>query len=384
MRRWVCVAVAIVALGLPCPALALDGGLARTPPMGWSSWNHFYCGVDEQVVRETADAMASNGMRRAGYRYVMVDDCWSSPARGPRGELRADPASFPSGIAALARYVHERGLRFGLYHDLGSLTCAGRPGIAGREREDLALFAAWGVDAVKVDFCSVDGATRADPARAYARVRDAISAAGRPMLLSICSWGQGQPWRWGRGVGHTWRTTGDIADNWRSVLRIAGRNQRLARYSGPGAWNDPDSLEVGNGGLSAREDRSHMSLWAMMAAPLIAGNDVRSMSPATERTLLNREVLALDQDRAARSGRRVFRRAGREVWVRRLRGGDRAVLLLNRRARATTITAPPKVTGLARCAHRARDLWARRRLRIPPVISARVPAHGVRLLRVLR
>ena len=382
MRRPPPIVAALAALACPSPALALEDGLARTPPMGWGSWNRFDCRIDERTVRETADAMVATGMRDAGYRYVLLDDCWMSPTRTPAGDLQPDAARFPSGIGSLGRYIHARGLRFGLYQDLGARTCNGGPGLAGREREDLQQFADWGVDYVKVDYCFVDEAARADPARAYARVRDAIRATGRPMVFSICNWGRRRPWRWGPRVGHMWRTTYDIENNWRSVLHVADANNKLARFAGPGRWNDPDGLEVGNGGMTAREDRAHMSLWAIMAAPLMAGSDVRTMSSATRRTLLNPEVLAVDQDPAGRQGRRVVRRNGREVWVRRLRGGDRAVLLLNRRSRSTSITATPRAMGLPARGRRVRDLWARRSLRTPLLLSARVPAHGARLFRV--
>jgi alpha-galactosidase len=382
MRGLIAIAAALTALCCAPPALALDDGLARTPPMGWSSWNHFGCDVDERQIRETADAMVANGMRAARYRYVLLDDCWMAPERGSGGRLQAHPTRFPRGIKALADYVHARGLRFGLYHDLGAKTCNGGPGIAGHEREDMRQFAGWGVDYVKVDFCFVGPAGWKNPERAYARVGYAIRETGRRMVLSVCSWGRGKPWLWGRRVGHLWRTTPDISDSWRSIVGIADRTARLARYAGPGGWNDPDSLEVGNGGMSDAEYRSHMSLWAVLAAPLIAGNDVRSMSAATRRTLLNAEVLRVDQDPAGRQGRRVSRQRGREVWVRRLRGGDRAVLLFNRGRRAARVTATPRALGLSWRRRRVRDLWARRWVHSGPVLSARVPAHGVRFLRV--
>lgn len=373
-----------VVLCLPGPAAALEDGLARTPPMGWSSWNHFDCRVDEQVVRQTADAMVQSGMRDAGYRYVNVDDCWMAGARDASGRLQADPERFPSGIPALARYVHQRGLRLGLYTDLGTRTCAGRPGLAGHEEQDVRTMTSWGIDYLKVDFCQVPPDVFRQPAPAYARVRDALRRSGRRVVLSICNWGVAAPWRWGAAVGHLWRTTGDIRDSWRSVMRIAGRNGRLARYAGPGGWNDPDMLQVGNGGMSSREDRAHFSLWAMMAAPLIAGNDVRLMSGPTRRTLLNREVIAVDQDRRGAQGRRV-QRGRHEVWVKRLRGGGRAVLLLNRGRRRARLRFDLRRLGVRPArSYRVRDLWARRWRRTGRVLRARVPSHGVALFRVGR
>jgi alpha-galactosidase len=385
-RRCLLSAVAVAALlVLPASAAALDDGLARTPPMGWSSWNHFGCGVDEAIVRQTAAALVASGMRDAGYRYVNVDDCWLAPTRDAAGRLRPDPARFPSGIAALASYLHARGLRLGLYGSLGGFTCAGRPGLAGHEGDDVKRLAAWGVDYLKIDFCGVDAAVRRDPAPAYAAIRDLVRVTGRPIVIGISSWGIGQPWRWGPRTGHLWRVAGDIRDEWASIIRIAGRDALRGRYAGPGGWNDPDSLEVGNGGMTATEDRAHFALWAMSSAPLIAGNDVRVMNRATRRTLLNREVIAVDQDRRGDQGRRVRSRRGREVWVKRLSNGARAVLLLNRRSRAATVRADARTLALPRARHYcARNLLAHRSRRLARVLRTRLPRHGVAIYRIAR
>src|SRR3954447_9678116 len=374
--RIVLAAVA-AALVLPAPAAALEDGLARTPPMGWSSWNRFGCGIDERTVRETADALVASGMREAGYRYVNVDDCWMAPARDGSGRLQADPLRFPSGILALAAYVHARGLRLGLYTSIGARTCQGLPGLAGHERDDLERIAGWGADYLKVDFCGADDAVRKDPAGAYARVRDGLAAGGRKLVLAICTWGRGRPWTWGPRVGHMWRVSGDIRPTWRSVLHNARRS--LGHAAGPGGWNDPDSLEVGNRGLTAREERAHLGLWAMLAAPLIAGNDVRNMSRTTRRILLNRELIAVDQDRLGAPARRL-RRGRHEVWRRRLAGGARGVLLLNRGRR----TAVLRYRLGGRRGYRVRDLWRHRWRTSGPVLRAHVRGHAAALFRIPR
>jgi alpha-galactosidase len=295
--------------------------------MGWNTWNHFGCNIDEALIRDMADAMVNSGMRDAGYEYVIIDDCWQI-ARGADGEIVADPGRFPSGIETLADYVHERGLKLGIYTDAGLYTCQGRPGSYGHEQQDANTYAAWGVDYVKVDWCYAE---ELGPRSPYALWRDILCAVDRPMVFSICNWGLDAPWSWGPGTGHLWRTTYDIEDRWGSILEIADFNVHLAAYAGPGGWNDPDMLEVGNGGMTNAEYRAHMSLWAIMAAPLIAGNDLQTMSPATRDLLTNQEVIAVDQDRAGIQGTRVHDAGLREVWVKPLaEAGTRAVVLLNR------------------------------------------------------
>ena len=355
--------------------------LAPTPPMGWSSWNRFGCDVDEGIVRDTADALVASGMRAAGYRYVNVDDCWMAPTRDSLGGLRPDPAKFPSGIPALADYVHARGLRLGLYTSIGARTCQGRPGLQGHLESDVRRLAAWGVDYLKVDFCAPDEATRRNPEPAFRRVRRALDESGRPVVLSITTWGQGAPWRW--GFGELWRVTGDIRAEWDWIVRIPARSHLRRRFAGPGGWNDADMLEVGNPGLSDREGRAHFGLWAILASPLIAGNDVRTMSRITTRTLLNPEVIAVNQDRLGRQGRRL--RAGRrQVWVKRVTGG-RAVLLLNRGRRGARMRVRLDRIGLPSAErYRVRDLWRRRSRDSGPVLRARVLAHQARLFRIRR
>ncbi len=358
---------------------ALDNGLARTPPMGWNSWNHFGCNVSAQLIRETADAIVQSGMRDAGYQYVVIDDCWQV-ARDARGRLVADSARFPGGMRALADYVHARGLKFGLYTDAGRRTCQGRPGSYGSEDIDAATFAEWGVDYVKVDWCYAEGL---DAPTQYARFRDALARASRPIVFSICEWGSHTPWDWGPTTGNLWRTTTDIEDNWNSMVTILDISAQHASAARPGAWNDPDMLEVGNGGMTEDEYRAHFSLWAIMAAPLMAGNDLRAMSPATRDNLTNREVIAVDQDSLGVQGTIVSERTPElQVWMKPLSDGSRAVVLFNRSALQTVISASwwrLRIQGPAR----VRDLWTHTDLGIfTDRFSATVPAHGAVMVRV--
>ncbi|MDB5691748.1 MAG: glycoside hydrolase family 27 protein [Alphaproteobacteria bacterium] len=363
-------------------------GLAPTPPMGWNSWNKFACNVNEATVRATAEAMAASGMRDAGYVYVVIDDCWHGP-RDADGFITADKEKFPSGIRALADYVHSKGLKFGLYSDAGRHTCGGRPGSQGHEYQDALSYARWGVDYLKYDWCDT-GARNAE--EAYKLMADALRATGRPIVLSMCEWGTSKPWLWAANVGNLWRTTGDVIDHWEGkydyswgVVSIVDLNEPLWTHAGPGHWNDPDMLEIGNGGLTNTEYRSHFSLWAMMAAPLIAGNDVAAMSDATKAILLNREVIAIDQDPLGVQGHRVAKDGDREIWLKPLSGGRQALLLFNRGLAPATIAATWAQLGLAPNARlRIRDLWAHRDLpRARESYTALVPPHGVQMV-VLR
>lgn len=360
--------------------------LARTPPMGFNTWNRFHCDVSEDLVRETADAMVDSGMRDAGYAYVVIDDCWQVD-RSPEGEIVPDPQRFPSGMEALADYVHDRGLKFGLYTDAGPMTCQGRPGSLGYEEEDARTYARWGVDYVKVDWCHADSL---DAPTHYARFRDAFRATGRPMVLSICEWGRSRPWHWAPDIGQLWRTTSDIADRWQSVLWILNANERLYDAAGPGHWNDPDMLEVGNGGMTLEEYRSHFSLWAIMAAPLMAGNDLRSMSEETRDILTNAEVIAVDQDSLGIQGRVVLDRGyGVQVWAKPLQDGSVAVALFNQRADSLGAYVRWGDVGLGPGPAAVRDLWAHRDLGIhddsgayEDRLTTRIPPHGVVMLRI--
>ncbi|MCV9387004.1 glycoside hydrolase family 27 protein [Reichenbachiella ulvae] len=311
-------------------------GLAETPPMGWNSWNKFACDVDENLIKETADAMVASGMKDAGYEYIVIDDCWHGE-RDSLGFIHPDPERFPSGIKALADYIHSKGLKFGIYSDAGWETCGGRPGSRGREYQDAMTYASWGVDYLKYDWCNTEG-LKAEGA--YLTMRDALYEAGRPIVFSICEWGDNDPWEWAGPIGHLWRTTGDIYNcfdceedhgTWSSwgVLQIIDMRPGIRTAAGPGHWNDPDMMEVGNG-MSVSEDRAHFALWAIQAAPLIAGNDIRNMSPETVEILTNKDVIAIDQDTLGVQGYKHIDEEDYEVWVKPLAGGEVAVLFLNR------------------------------------------------------
>ena len=363
-------------------ALALENGLARTPPMGWNSWNKFGCNVSEPLIKETADAMVASGMKKAGYQYVNIDDCWQV-VRDPASNIVADHVRFPSGIKALADYVHAKGLKLGIYTDAGTMTCENRPGSLDHERQDAKTYAAWGIDYVKIDWCHTEGL---DPQRQYAKFRDALAESGRPMVFSICNWGRNQPWRWGPATGNLWRTTGDIKDNWASVLNILDSpSQQHAEAAGPGAWNDPDMLEVGNGMMTDTEYRSHFSLWAIMAAPLIAGNDLRNMSQATQDILMNTEVIAVDQDAAGKQGARVRVEGASEVWAKPLKErGSVAVVLFNRSEAAVDIAVTWSDVGLPPGKANVRDLWAHAdRGVFTDRFKANAPPHGVVMVKII-
>jgi len=368
--------------GAQTNALAVGNGLARTPPMGWNSWNKFACNVSEQLIKEIADAMVASGMKRVGYQYVNIDDCWQV-SRDSAGNIVADPVRFPGGMKALADYVHAKGLKLGIYTDAGTMTCEKRPGSLDHELQDAKTYADWGVDYVKIDWCHTEGL---DPQKQYTKFRDALAQCGRPIVFSICNWGRNQPWTWGPATGNLWRTTGDIQDNWASALKILDNpSQQHAEAAGPGGWNDPDMLEVGNGKMTDAEYRSHFSLWAMMAAPLIAGNDLRSMSQATKDILMNAEVIAIDQDAAGKQGTRIRAEGGLEVWAKPLKQkGAVAVVLFNRGEAAADINANWGEVGLPSGKAKVRDLWAHADRGVySDSFKASVPSHGVVMLKVV-
>jgi alpha-galactosidase len=367
---------------------ALDNGLARTPPMGWNSWNKFACNVSEDLIKQAADAMVSSGMKDAGYQYVVIDDCWQVD-RDPEGNIIADAKHFPSGIKAVADYVHAKGLKFGMYSDAGTGTCQNRPGGRGYEFQDARQYAAWGVDYLKYDWCNH---STQDSAASYSIMRDALKKSGRPIVFSLCEWGSTKPWLWAGDVGNLWRSTGDIIDKWDGTVKWGGLGMvqildlqdGLQSYAGPGHWNDPDMLEVGNGGMSTTEYRAHFSMWCLLAAPLMAGNDIRKMSADIHDILTNKEVIAIDQDPLGREGRRVKRADGLEVWAKQLADGGRAVALLNRTGAEASITV--SWTDLGYPDHvpaKVRDLWAHKDLgEKSGSFSAPVPSHGVVMLRI--
>jgi alpha-galactosidase len=362
--------------------------LAPTPPMGWNSWNKFQCHVTEDLVKSVADSIASSGMKDAGYQYVVIDDCWQV-SRDSNGTIVADPKLFPSGIKAMADYVHSKGLKFGIYSDAGSKTCGGRPASQGYEFQDAQTYASWGVDYLKYDWCNT-GTRNAE--EAYSTMNRALLATARPIVFSICEWGSFKPWLWANGIGNLWRTTGDIHDCWdckteyeTGFVLLLDRNVGLESFAGPGHWNDPDMLEVGNGGMTTSEYRAHFSFWAILAAPLIAGNDVRTMSEDTKNILLNKEVIAVDQDSLGQQGRRIWKKDDLEVWSRPLSDGGRAVILLNRSKDASEIAVTWEQIGYpAHLDAKVRDLWAHRDVGIfRDRFSAKVDSHSVVMLRVL-
>jgi len=388
MRFKLLLLIAFISMIVPSGLFAQNTQVALTPPMGWNSWNKFACNVSEDLIRQTADAMGASGMKDAGYEYIVIDDCWQVE-RDKDGNIIPDAERFPHGMKALVDYVHSKGLKFGLYSDAGTKTCQGRPGSRGYEFQDARQYAAWGVDYLKYDWCS----TSTQDARAsYAIMRDALAAAGRPVVFSICEWGTSKPWLWGKESGNLWRTTGDIQDMWEGkkdwgglgMVNILDLQDGLESYAGPGHWNDPDMLEVGNGGMTDNEYRSHFSLWAMLAAPLMAGNDLRDMKPAIHDILTNKEVIAVDQDPLGRQGRRVRKDGDLEVWVKQLKDGTRAVVLFNRGTTERQITANWEDLGYpADLNASVRDLWQHIDLgSFTRKFSAPVAAHGIVMITV--
>lgn len=308
--------------------------LAPTPPMGWNSWNKFGCNVSEKLIKSMADVMVSSGMKDAGYEYIVIDDCWQI-GRDKDGNILIDEERFPSGMKELGDYIHSKGLKFGIYSCAGSLTCQGRPGSRGYQFQDARQYAAWGVDYLKYDWCSNE---EQNAKAAYSTMRDAIAASGRPIVYSICEWGENKPWEWGKGVGNLWRTTPDIRDcfdcllDWGGVgvLQILDKQVGLENYAGPGHWNDPDMLEVGNGGMSTIEYKTHFSLWCMLAAPLMAGNDLSTMSIETKEILTNKDLIAVNQDALGIQGYKFMDFTDMEIWVKPLSNGEAAFCFLNR------------------------------------------------------
>jgi|SRR5208337_1851922 len=372
---------------------AMVNTLAATPPMGWNSWNKFGCNVSEDLIRQTADAMVASGMKDAGYQYVVIDDCWQVE-RDSNGNIVVDAKRFPSGMKALADYVHARGLKFGLYSDAGTKTCAGRPGSRGYEFQDARQYAAWGVDYLKFDWCS---SSTQDARSSYELMRAALDASGRPIVFSICEWGSNKPWLWGKGIGNLWRTTGDISDKWQDhkkwpdgsccsngMVDILDQQVGIESYAGPGHWNDPDMLEVGNGGMTTAEYRAHFSLWAILAAPLIAGNDLRDMKPEIREILTQKEVIAVDQDPAGIEGHRVRKDGDSEVWAKPLRDGSRAVVLFNRGIADKEITVSwEDLQYPAHLSARVRDLWQAKDMgERKEMFSATVAPHSVVMVTV--
>jgi alpha-galactosidase len=370
------------------PAAVRDDGLARTPPMGFNNWNAFGCDVNEELIRETADAMVANGMKAAGYEYVNIDDCWMSRTRDANGNLEADPAKFPRGMKALADYVHSRGLKLGIYESAGLKTCAGYPGSYGHEVRDARTFASWGIDYLKYDNCGAPPGTADNKQQyiaRYTRMADALKATGRDIVYAICEWARSEPWTWAGDVGHLWRTTVDIKDTWTKVDSIFRSTVALAEHAGPGAWNDPDMLEVGNGGMTDTEYRSHFALWAFMAAPLISGTDLREASKETLEILTNRDLISIDQDPLGRPARVLSRDGKQWTLVKDLAGGDKAVLFFNADAGPVTQSVSLRSLGIGgRGSHGVKDLWSHERSRVHDRLTAFIEGHGTAAYRVSR
>lgn len=378
--------------------------LAATPPMGWNSWNKFACSVDENMIKEMADAMVASGMRDAGYVYINIDDCWHGQ-RDENGFIHPDPDRFPSGIKALADYIHSRGLKLGIYSDAGSQTCGGRPGSRGYEFQDALTYARWGIDYLKYDWCNTESLNAEG---AYKTMAAALKKAGRPIVLSICEWGDNKPWLWAENVGHLWRTSGDIYNcfdciedhgTWKSwgVMQILDKQEGLRKYAGPGHWNDPDMLEIGNGALTPGEDRAHFSMWAMLAAPLIAGNDLRSMNDETRKILTNRRVIAVNQDKLGVQALKYKDDGDFEIWFKPLENGDWAVAFLNRGKAArnfnfdwksSTFTdeeVSRKTFDAGAATYEIADLWKNKSLGTTArALKAIVPARDILMLRLIK
>jgi alpha-galactosidase len=394
-------ALAMVAAAPDRPvAVAAPGSPALTPPLGWNSWNSFGCGVTETTIRQAADAMVSSGMRDAGYQYVVVDDCWFDPQRDAQGNLRAHPAKFPSGMKALGDYIHSQGLKFGIYQVPTERTCAqrggahpGSTGSMGHEGQDARTFASWGVDYLKYDWCSPDG-TRDEQVARFTIMRDALRATGRPIVYSInpnsYHAAAGDKYNWGE-VADLWRTTEDLLDIWQNsntnsypmgVGNVVDVTAPLAAQAGPGHWNDPDMLVVGRPGLTLTESRSHFALWALMAAPLMAGNDIRTMSADVGTILRSPRLLAVNQDKLGAGGRRVRDDGATEVFAKPLSDGSVAVGLFNRGSATTTVTTTAAQVGLSGASFTLTDLWTGATSSSGGQVTASVPAHGVAAYRV--
>ncbi len=393
-------AVGFIALIGPAPAEALGNGVAKTPPMGWNSWNSFGCNPSETLVKQMADAMVSSGMKDAGYEYVVIDDCWFNPNRDSSGNIQPNTSRFPNGMKAIGDYLHSKGLKFGIYEGPLSKTCAqyfnsypGATGSQGHEYADAKQFASWGVDYLKYDWCDPSGSID-EQVRTFAIMRDALASTGRPIVYSINSNSvhskTGPQRNWG-DVANMWRTTEDIQDMWLSnqtngypmgVQNIVNVTVPLASYAAPGAWNDMDMLEVGRGGMTETEQRSHFALWAIMNSPLIAGNDLRSMSSTTRDILTNRDLIAINQDSLGMQAKQIAFDGTRRVLAKPMADGSVAVALLNQGTSTTTITTSAAAIGATGSSFTLKDAWTKASTTTTGSISASVPGHGVVVYRV--
>lgn len=383
----------LVALGQPMlkehsynPQKNQANGLAQTPPMGWNSWNAFHTDITEQKIKDAAQAMVSSGMKAAGYEYINIDDAWMDTVRDAGGRLQADPKRFPHGIKALADYIHSLGLKIGIYESSGTKTCAGYPGSLHHEKTDAETFAKWGIDYLKLDNCYNEGESYR---KRYAEMEQALLATGRPIVYSICEWGVKDPYQWAPAISNLWRTTGDISDDWNSMINIVDQQVGLNKYAGPGHWNDPDMLEVGNGGMTNTEYQTHFSMWAMLAAPLIAGNDLLHMTETTRKILTNKEVIEVDQDPAGKEGYKISDNGNQEVWVKPMSDGSYAVLLLNRGGNRAFMTTTVEQIGLQKAtSYKVVNLWDQeynsqaKTYSTDDLIRSSVASHEVAMFRV--
>ena len=367
-------------------ASASDNGLARTPPMGWNSWNKFHYDINETIIKKVADSFISKGLKDAGYTYIVIDDAWQA-GRDKNGKVLADKVKFPSGIKALADYIHSKGLKFGIYTDCGDKTCGGYEGSLNHEESDAKTYAEWGVDYLKEDWCNTSGLVAQ---MQYKKMSAALSASGRPILFSLCEWGLSSPWLWASNVGNMWRATADIADCWDCTAGnllgwtvILEQSVNLAPFAGPGHWNDPDMLEVGNSGLTLTESRSHFSMWCMLAAPLIAGNDISNMNDSIKNILTAPELIAIDQDSLGLQATRIRNASGLQVWQKPLNDGSIAVALLNLSAANNSMLVTWKDLGLEAGNATVRDLWRRTDLGVfKDTFKITVPTHGIVVVKI--
>jgi alpha-galactosidase len=368
--------------------------VAQTPPMGWNSWNYFFGKVTDKNIRDSADQIVASGMKDAGYVYVNIDDTWEGE-RDANGVLHTN-AKFPD-MKALADYVHSKGLKIGIYSSPGPKTCAGYEGSLGHEEQDAKMYAEWGIDYLKYDLCSFIPAVMMKQApndkaaqmrimiAAYDKMDKALKATGRPIVYSFCQYGWDAVWEWAPSVGgNLWRTTGDIDPHWDRIYAILSQQEGLEKYAGPGHWNDPDMLEVGNGKLSLAENRTHFSMWAMLAAPLLAGNDLPNMKPEIKAILTNRDVIAIDQDRLGKQGVRVYSDGEVDVWARHLAGGALAIAVVN--AGSDRYSTHPFHLNLRKLGLAGRqmgkDLWTGKRVELTENMPLELASHDVLLVRV--
>ena len=371
--------------------------LALTPPMGWNSWNTFREEINEDLVKGIADVFIEKGLKDAGYQFIVIDDSWQTD-RDKSGNIIVDAEKFPSGIKNLADYIHSKGLKFGLYSDAGYMTCGRHPGSLGYEYQDARQYAAWEVDYLKYDWCFTGNQSAPD---SYQLMSKALKKAGRPIVFSICEWGTTQPWTWGEGIGNLWRTTFDIrpcwdcgekrhskgfqVENFIGFTKILDLQVGLESYSGPGHWNDPDMLEVGNGKLTIDENKAHFSLWAILAAPLMLGNDVRAITPDVLEIITNKEVIAIDQDILGKQGKKIRDDGDFEVWARELADGGRGVILFNRSEESAKISVKWNEIGYPNHLEATvRDLWKKETVgKFKDGYSSQVPSHGVVMIKVM-